>query len=197
MNEDTVSALLDGEATPEQIEALLAGDDFDDQARRLARHAAIGQLMRGAQTLAAADFCDRVMAACTASAPVDPAVASATRGQTRRRRRWSMATAGAALAAAAGVAAVMVVPQWSGQRAEPSMGQVASLAAAPSEPAVAARTVPVRSSPAREVRTAQPRLASYVISYSNARSVGSVSGPLGYARLAAYAGAQYGDSGGP
>ena len=202
MDNEWVSALLDGEVDAAELDAWLESADADGargSGAVLGRYAAIGQLMRGQAACADAGFADRVMAACTADAAGDAPVsaggvraAGRAANRPRRRRRWRVA--GFAVAASVAAAALMLLPLLQTEEPVAPATQIASA------PLLTSPVRPVSSLPAtRPVRASapagSPRISSYVLAYSNSRAVQGFSTPLGYARLAAYTGSSYFDPG--
>lgn len=162
MNEESLSALLDGECTPSELEAVLRQLDrepalrqrFDRLAR--AREAVRGTRMRRLP----ADFADRVMARLDG----EPVAAAPERPVWRP-------LAGLALAAAVATVAVLAL------RPDRDLAPGAMPAATPA--AAAGLTA--------QPDAAQARLRDYLIAYSQSRAQQGIGGgTLGYARFAAH-----------
>jgi len=176
MNE-ALSALLDGECTPSELDRLLADFDRNPGLRRefarmcVAREARMGTRIRKPDL----DFADRVSAALQAEEP--PVVVAI--GDRVRRMPWRMATS---LATAAAIGAVSV------------------LALRPVTMPDAAPVMPAGTAPATRVALGEPvetgyaelddenarQLRNYLIAYSQSRGQQGVGSTLGYARYAAY-----------
>lgn len=173
MNEESLSALLDGECTPGELSRLLQEMERDPALRerfsrmRLAQEARGGTQVRSARL----DFASRVLAAL----PARPeSTVTPLRGA--MPLRWQP-LAGLAAAAAVGVVAVLVL------RPEgdpvPAVGPAPVAVVQPAEPP--ATTVAAEDEQARQLR-------NYLIAYSQSRAQHGVGGTLGYARYAAYTG---------
>ncbi len=106
---EQISALLDGELAPGEISLLVRRMERDTELRRAFGHYVLaGESLRApGALLASPGFAARVGAALD-DAPVEMAVAPAT--DVRRPRRWTRPLAGAAVAAGAALAAVLLVP---------------------------------------------------------------------------------------
>lgn len=172
MNEESLSALLDGECGPAELSRLLQEMERDPVLRerfsrmRLAQEARRGTPIRSAQL----DFASGVLAAL----PARPdAGAIPLRGA--RPVRWQP-LAGLAAAAAVGAIAVLALRPEGGPV---PAGPVPVAAVAPSEPPAA--TAGAEDEQARQLR-------NYLIAYSQSRAQHGVGGTLGYARYAAYSG---------
>lgn len=177
---ESLSALLDGECGDQELEQLLAEMERDPALREqfsrqfLTREARLGARIRTPDY----GFSTRVLAAVRNESPgVLPVTARV------RRLPWR-AAAGLAAAAAVGAVAVLVA----GPQARP--GAVAG-AAAPESPV--AMTQPVSSDPVGEIDALdddyERQLRNYMMAYSRSRGDQSVRSMLGYARYAAYDGA--------
>jgi len=172
MNSESLSALLDGECSPSELDHLLGQMDRDPALReRFGRMALSQELRRGARvSRVPADFADRVMAAL-------PARPDAT--LVRLPARWSwQPLAGLAAAAAVGAVAVLVI------KPDPGAG--------PADPAIATPAVAEAPAPADDRRMAElddenaRQLRNYLMAYSQSRAQQGMGGTLGYARYAAY-----------
>jgi negative regulator of sigma E activity len=181
MNE-SISALLDGEGTPQELDRLLVEMERNPALREefsrqcLAREARMGIRVRKPDP----GFADRVSAALQK----EPSVVVPF-GRVRRLP-WKGAMS---LAAAAGVGAVAMLVASPQVSDGPALGPVPSMASV--APALAGGFVPVAIDPA-ETQFAQledesaRQLRNYVMAYSQSRGQQSVRGMLGYARYAAY-----------
>jgi negative regulator of sigma E activity len=171
MNE-SLSALLDGECSPSELDRLLADFDRDPGLRRefarmcVAREARMGTRVRKPDL----DFADRVLAALhTEEAPVVVAL-----GDRIRRIPWRMATSLAAAAAIGAVSVLAVRPA-----AVPDTGPVVVQATALAE------AEPVETGYAELDDENARHLRNYLMAYSQSGHQG-VGSTLGYARYAAY-----------
>jgi negative regulator of sigma E activity len=167
MNDETLSALIDGECTRAELDQLLRRMERDPALReRYNRQVLALEIRRGAKPSAVrADFAERVLAAL-------PPAPSATVLPLRTRMAWQPL---AGLAAAAGLGAVAVMALKPEPAAPPSPAPLASAPPSVADPAVA----DLDSEQARQLR-------NYVMSYSHSRAQHGVGGTLGYARYAAY-----------
>lgn len=172
MNEESLSALLDGECSPAELDSLLRELDHDPALRqRLSRLRLAQEAVRGAPIRAVdPDFAARVMAAL----PDRPETAAVTPLRRPGGLRWQ---AFAGLAAAAGVAALAVLAL----RPESPLAP----AAAPEPVAALGAAAAVDSLNDEQLRAQQ--LRNYLMAYSQSRAQHGVGGSLGYARYAAYA----------
>lgn len=175
VSDETLSALLDGECTPAELDLLLQRmKDDPGLGQRFARMAMNQELRRGLRVPAVpADFADRVMAALP-ERPDAPAKGPKTGTNVvslPRRASWQPL---AGLAAAAG------------------LGAVAVLAMKPAPEPVAPVAVPVAEAAPAEVEFVElsdanaRQLRNYVMAYSQSRAQQGLGGTLGYARYAAY-----------
>lgn len=199
--DEQLSALLDGECTAQELDAVLdAFEQSEAQAADFDRLVASRDALAGTRVdLAPAGFAAGVMAAVAAES-VDVADAASDKVTPifapPARRRWQPA---AGLALAASVAAVAFLGLRPVDDA-PLLPPPATVAVAPAAPVTVAREsriAAVNSNAAalqpalvrsQRQREGNARLASYMIDYSNARSAQGFGGALGYARVAAYAG---------
>ena len=200
--DEQLSALLDGECTAQELDAVLeAFEQSDARAAEFDRLVASRDALAGTRVdLAPAGFAAGVMAAIDAQA-AEPDAAATDKvtpiHAAPARRRWQPA---AGLALAASVAAVAFLGLRPVDDAPLLPPPAATLASAPltastvtrdsrtaaiNNTASALQPALVRSQRQRE---GNARLASYMIDYSNARSAQGFGGALGYARVAAYAG---------
>lgn len=170
-NEESLSALLDGECSPAELEALLDEMGRDPSLRqKFARMALAQELRRGARVRPVPnDFADKVRAGLPAQP--DPAATAGTVVPLPRRPSWQPVVG---LAAAAGVAAAAV------------------LALKPAPAPEAPVSAPVAALPEPEVRVADlndegaRQLRNYLMAYNQSRAQNGLGGTLGYARYAAY-----------
>ena len=176
MNEESLSALLDGECSPSELDRVLRQLDQDPALReRFSRLSLAQDIRRGGRVQPVrAGFADRVMAAL----PERPGLASpapvSARPPAQSRRRPLVA-----LAAAAAVGGIALL---------------AVLQPGPTVDPVAAPPAPVAAAPALEddQRIAElddenaRQLRNYVMAYSQSRAQQGMGGTLGYARYAAY-----------
>jgi len=175
MNE-SLSALLDGECSPSELDALLAQFDRDPGLRKqfarlcLAREARMGTRVRQPDL----GFADRVMA----SLPGDePAVVVAI-GDRVRRIPWRMATSLAA-AAVLGAVTVLAIRPASTPGTDPGAAQTAG-------PVQTAAAGPVETGFTELNDENARQLRNYLMAYSQSRGQQGVGTTLGYARYAAY-----------
>lgn len=171
MNDESMSALLDGECSPQERDQLLTQIDQDPALRqRYARMVKARQVRRAALARPAAvpdDFADQVMAALPArpdpvhAEPADEAFS------------WQPA-AGLVAAAALGAVAVLALQSVN----PPAPATRAAIVAAPpaNDAAVVAR---LDDANARQLR-------NYLMAYSQSRGEHGMGGTLGYARYAAH-----------
>ena len=197
--DEQLSALLDGECTTQELDAVLdAFEQSDAHAAEFDRLGASRDALAGTRVdLAPAGFAAGVMAA-VATESVETADAATDKVTpifaAPARRRWQPA-AGFALAASVAAVAFLGLRPVDDAPLLPPPATVASAPVAPvardsrtaavSSSASALQPALVRSQRQRE---GNARLASYMIDYSNARSAQGFGGALGYARVAAYAG---------
>jgi negative regulator of sigma E activity len=183
MNE-SISALLDGECSPRELERLLDEMERDPALREqfsrqcLARDARMGTKVRSAQL----GFSSKVIAALHEERPGAVVVPFAARIQ---QVPWKAMT-GLAAAAAIGAMAVLAL------KPEAPVGGSAGLPVATTSPmASAAVAVPVAATagPAGAIAAddvTRQQLQNYLRAYSQAREQQHVRSMLGYARYAAY-----------
>lgn len=170
--DEILSALLDGECTPGEVDFVLQAMNEDAGLRqRFARMALNQELRRGIRVPAIpADFADKVLAALPErpdALPAGPTVVPMP-----RRVSWQPL---AGLAAAAAVGAVAVLAMKPSPAPTPPAVAVAQLPQQEAEPA----EVPLDDAQARQLR-------NYVMAYSQSRAQQGLGGTLGYARYAAY-----------
>jgi negative regulator of sigma E activity len=167
MNDETMSALLDGECSPQERDQLLTQIEQDPALRqRYGRMLKARQVRRSALARPVTvpdDFADQVMAALPARP--DPEEAPA-----EEPFSWQPA-AGLAAAAALGAVAVLAL-----QSVNPP--PAATRAAAPPVSGHAA-VAGLDNANARQLR-------NYLMAYSQSRAQQGMGGTLGYARYAAY-----------
>jgi len=177
MNE-SLSALLDGECSPSELDQLLSEFDRDPDLRRqfarlcLAREARMGTRVRKPDL----EFADRVLAALHSDeTPVVVAF-----GDRVRRMPWRAAVSLAA-AAALGAVAVLAIRPAATPGSDPAALQTASL------PVVQAPLAEPTQTGFAELDDENARqLRNYLMTYSQLRGQQSVGATLGYARYAAY-----------
>jgi hypothetical protein len=175
MNEESLSALLDGECSPSELDQVLRRLDQDPELRqRLSRLSRGEHLRRGVLGRSVPlDFADRVMAAL----PARP-----------DRPGWRMPAfrpawrplAGLAAAAAFGAAAVLVLRP----DATPGADGI-PVAAAPAMLAQDAGALEDLDYARLDAARAR-HLRNYLMAYSQSRAQHGMAGTLGYARYAAY-----------
>ncbi len=176
MNE-ALSALLDGECSPSELDRLLAEFDREPQLRRefarmcVAREARMGTRVRKPDL----DFADRVLAALHTDEP--PVVVAI--GDRVRRMPWRMAASLAAAAAIGAVSVLAIRPA-----AIPDAAPVMQASAMPATPVAEAE--PVETGYAELGDEDARQLRNYLIAYSQSRGQQGVGSTLGYARYAAY-----------
>ena len=173
MNE-SLSALLDGECSPSELDRLLADFDRNPELRRefarmcVAREARMGTRVRKPDL----DFADRVLAALHTEQP--PVVVAL--GDRIRRMPWRMA-ASLAAAAAIGAVSVLAVRPAAMPDAPPVVLQ-SGTAVAEAEP-VETGYADLDDENARQLR-------NYLMAYSQSRGQQGMGSTLGYARYTAY-----------
>lgn len=180
MNE-SISALLDGEGTPQELDQLLVEMERNPALREefsrqcLAREARMGVRVRQPDI----GFADRVAAALQK----EPAVVVPF-GRVRRMP-WKAVVS---LAAAAGVGAVAMLVAAPQVANGPAPGPVAYTISSPEirEGFVTVATDPAETQFAELEDESERQLRNYVMAYSQSRGQQSVRGMLGYARYAAY-----------
>ena len=176
MNE-SLSALLDGECSPSELDQLLAEFDRDPDLRRqfarlcLAREARMGTRVRQPDL----QFADRVLAAL----PGDETPVVVAMGDRVRRIPWRMATSLAA-AAALGAVTVLAVRPAATPGIDPGAMQTAGV------PAMQAAAEPVETGFTELDDENARQLRNYLMAYSQSRGQQGVGTTLGYARYAAY-----------
>lgn len=181
MSQESLSALLDGECTEAQLDALLEELDRDPQLKAawgrqcLAREAMRGQRLQRKPV----DICAGVMAALDAAPPAasDKVVVLAPR-RARRLPAWQSV---AGLAVAATVAAVAVTLGINFGRVENGNGNAG----------LSASAADVRPVQYLQTADADEDLRSYLIEHSNTLADRGVGGALSYARFAAHTGEAY------
>ena len=177
MNE-SLSALLDGECSPSELDQLLAEFDRDPDLRRqfarlcLAREARMGTRVRQPDL----QFADRVLAAL----PGDETPVVVPFGDRVRRMPWRMATSLAA-AAALGAVTVLAIRPAATPGLDPGAVQSASV---PAMQAAAAEPVETGFTELDDENARQ--LRNYLMAYSQSRDQQGIGTTLGYARYAAY-----------
>lgn len=172
MNEESLSALLDGECSPSELDRVLRQLDQDPAWReRFSRLSLAQDIRRGGRPQPVrSDFADRVLAALPERPErASPAPASARPSAPPRRRPL------VALAAAAAVGAIAVLVLKPG----PAVDPVAAPVAAAPAPDDDLRMAELDDENARQLR-------NYVMAYSQSRAQHGMGGTLGYARYAAY-----------
>ena len=175
---ESISALLDGELSPSELDRFLAEFDRDPELRRhfsrqvMAREARQGTRVREPDL----DFADRVLAGLDREE--SPVVVPF--GDRVRRLPWRMAVS---LAAAAGLGALSVLAVR--PAAEPVLGPGPLVASVPAAPATAPAQ-PVETGYAELDDENAAQLRNYLMAYSQSRGQQGVGSTLGYARYAAY-----------
>ena len=175
---ESISALLDGELSPSELDRFLAEFDRDPELRRhfsrqvMAREARQGTRVREPDL----DFADRVLAGLDREE--SPVVVPF--GDRVRRLPWRMAVS---LAAAAGLGALSVLAVR--PAAEPVLGPGPLVASVPAAPATA-QAQPVETGYAELDDENAAQLRNYLMAYSQSRGQQGVGSTLGYARYAAY-----------
>ena len=194
MSEDLLSALLDGECTPDEVKRLLdQAEGSPELSRRWARLCAARDAMAGTRVQRAApDFCTAVMAAIAAPAAVKsvvtpirprpdarPAVQPVRRRRSARWQPW----AGMAVAASVATMAVLGAHSWLQQGPGP-------LSVAANSQATTGAATPVAAAEPAEIpwgkldAAAARQLNDLVIEHSSMRADQGMVGPLNYARMA-------------
>lgn len=194
-SEDILSALLDGECSPDEVKRLLdEAETSPELSRRWARMCAVRDAMAGTRVRQASpELCAGVMAAIASPAAVptpNPALKSvvtpirakrpAAQPVRRRSARWQP---WAGMAVAASVAAVAVV----GTRGWLQQGPAPLATAAASQ---AAGVTPVAAAEPAEIpwgkldAAAARQLNELVLEHSSMRADQGMVGPLNYARMA-------------
>ena len=177
---ETLSALLDGECTPSELDRLLSELEGDPALREhfsrqcLARESRTGTRIRSANL----DFSSRVLAALHSE---DPPVVVAI-GDRVRRLPWRKA---ASLAAAAAVGAVAVLAVQPGGTPT-SQGMPVAQTAVTASAAVPVAAEPLETLFAELDDENARQLRNYLMTYSQSRGQQGVGSTLGYARYAAY-----------
>lgn len=177
---ETLSALLDGECTPSELDRLLSELERDPALREhfsrqcLARESRLGTRIRSANL----DFSAGVLAALQSEEP--PVVVAL--GDRVRRLPWRMAASLAAAAAVGALAVLVVRPD-----ASPMSQGVPIAQTTATEPVTeGAAAEPVQTQFAELDDENARQLRNYVIAYSQSRGQQGVGSTLGYARYAAY-----------
>jgi negative regulator of sigma E activity len=176
MNE-SLSALLDGECSPSELDKLLSEFDRDPDLRRqfarlcLAREARMGTRVHKPDL----EFADRVLAALHEDdTPVVVAM-----GDRIRRIPWR-AAASLAAAAALGAVTVLAIRPVAAPGIGPDAGQTAGA------PVQTAAVEPAETGFAELDDEKARQLRKYLMAYSQSRGQQNVGATLGYARYAAY-----------
>jgi len=179
---EQLSACLDGELPPGELDLLLKRLERDPQLRRsIGRYSLLGEVMRAGRPVAASmSFADEVAAALDAEPALSPAAAPVRKFASRAAAgrgfgRWLQPVAG--LAVAAGVAAVAVLAFQPSTSLPPEQVAVNTPSAA-SVPAVQSRTNPgssytVPTNTTSDAYIPAARLTNYVVAHSE------YSSPLG------------------
>jgi negative regulator of sigma E activity len=180
---DTVSTLLDGECSDQELEQILAEFERDPGLREqfsrqvLAREAREGTRFRAANL----DFSAKILAALHDEPSAEPAVIVPF-GSRVRRLPWRAAVSLAAAAALGAVAVLVVRPT-----ALDAPGVVATQSAAiPPGTVVPVAGEPVETQFAELADEDAAQLRNYLMAYSQSRGQQGVGSTLGYARYAAY-----------
>ena len=182
MNEENLSALLDGECSPSELEQVLHALEKNPALRaRFGRMVLAHELRQGVKVRKAdPGFADRVRAALPARP--DPVAANDESAKVVALRpqpafSWRPA-AGLAAAAAVGAAAVLVLQPEPAPTAITIPAPVAAVDPDPAEAALAQRVSQLDDQ-------RQQQLRNYLMSYSQSRAQQGM-GTLGYARYAAH-----------
>jgi negative regulator of sigma E activity len=194
MSEESLSALLDGELSANELDALLTDMASDPSLRATASRWSASRLLIQGHTPSVGDFdiADRVMAIVAAEPlPISGGVSGNV--VPLRARRWQKAfrpAAGLAAAAVVGAVVLAYVP-----REDDATQTLASEQGSELFALTELAELPVSGGGAESSRSTvasswerEPanRLNAYYIDYSGHRSVQGVGGPLGYARFAAH-----------
>ena len=179
---ESLSALLDGECSPAELDRVLAELERDPDLREhfsrqcLARDSRMGTRIRKAQL----DFPSRVLAALHSEQDAGSVVMPFGNGV--RRLPWRAAVS---LAAAATVGAAAVLALRPGTPETSPASQTAAMSQAGVMP-VPARPMETRFAELDDENARQ--LRNYLMAYSQSRGQQGVGSALGYARYAAYTG---------
>lgn len=184
MTQDSLSALLDGECSPAELDRLLDEMERSPELKaRWSRLCAAREAAEGTRIMAATCICTGVMAQLGEQTPVNARVIPLRPAP----RLWKPL---AALAAAAGVAAVAVMVGL------PGTAPVTGAASAGYSPAVISNPVslPVPAiSRSRDLRAVAytpdeeaQQLDSYLVAHSNSLAAQGMGGTLRYTRLATH-----------
>lgn len=194
--DEQLSALLDGECSAQELDALLAELETSEQmAERFGRMAAARDALHGVQISAVgADFSAKVMAAIDA-APEENSERVTPLFAAPRQRSWRRPAAGLAVAASVAAVAFLGLRPVDDAPLLPPPPAVAQVQSSNAPVIQRVAEAPVRRPAAANSRVAatsngapNARLATYMIDYSNSRSAQGFGGALGYARVAAHAG---------
>lgn len=192
MNDESLSALLDGECSPSELDTVLQDLERNPESRRrlsrqiLAREARRGVAVRKADL----DFADRVMAGLDAL-PAEAASAKVVSMAPRSGAGFPWRPAlGLAAAAAFGAVAVLVL-----RPAATPVPETAPTVAAVSPAVESEAAAPEQADWSSLDEQKRQQLRNYLIAYSQSRAQQGMSGTLGYARYAAYTDYHAQDSG--
>jgi len=180
---ETVSTLLDGECSDQELAQVLAEFERDPALReQFSRHILAREARQGTRIRAPnLDFSAKVLAALHDEPSAEPAVVVPFRSHVRRRP-WQTAVSLAAAAALGAVAVIVVRPV-----APPAPGVVATQSAAiPADAIVPVAAEPVETQFAELADEDAQQLRNYLMTYSQSRAQQGVGSTLGYARYAAY-----------
>lgn len=191
MSEETVSALLDGECTAEELDRLLDSLDRSPELGRaygrlcLVREAAEGTRIRKDQPCICADVMARLDAA---PLPVSDQVADLD-SRRLRFKRWKPLAGFAAAASIGAVAVLVAMPQTHNSMAGGSAGFSPQISSPVSLPLPVSRPrhlqlVSAEASAAQQLQ--EDDLSNYLIEHSNAAASRGMGGTLSYARFAAH-----------
>lgn len=181
MSQESLSALLDGECSQAQLDALLEELERAPELKaRWSRQCLAQEALHGQRIKAKpVDICAGVMAALdSAPAMVSDKVVPLASRRARRLPVWQPV---AGLAAAAAVAAVAVTLGINFGRVQNGSGS----------PALSASTADVRPVQYLQTADADEDLRNYLIEHSNTLADRGVGGALSYARFAAHTGEAY------
>lgn len=182
---ESLSALLDGELSPSELDQVLNELERDPALREhfsrqcLARDSRMGTRIRTPQV----DFANRVLAALH-NEPQEAAVVVPF-GDRARRFPWRTAVGLAAAAALGAVAVLVVRPQAPGGVA---VSQSAALSPADVMPVAAKEPEPVETQYSELDDENARQLRNYLMAYSQSGGQQGVRSMLGHARYATYAG---------
>ncbi|QHS09835.1 sigma-E factor negative regulatory protein [Sinimarinibacterium sp. NLF-5-8] len=185
MTEDALSALLDGECTPEELDRLLDALEHSDTLKQTWSRMCLGRdLLGGVQVRAQQPcICEGVMSRLQPREDeqrAHPTVVPLTRAP-RQGMRWKPAAAWAMAAGMAAVAVMVAIPD------PDHSADLMTLAAAPAADEASAPGVAVASiSPEQRRAAAQEELRQYLIEHSSTLADRGMGATMSYARVAAH-----------